>query len=106
MGDEIDRVLRILSAMRECIEADLNHGLNLKEPGIPKGTLTQLKEISSIFNSLCDAKVRLDKTAKQLAESMSAEEELAAVRAYIRALEPRQRQKFLEEEQAWSALNF
>lgn len=105
IGDEVDRCLRILSALRAMVEADVDEVLKSKSPGIPKGTLTQLKEITSCMNSLCDAKVRLDKNAKMMADSMSPEDEEKAVRSWIRSLEPKKRRVFLEGEVAWTALN-
>jgi hypothetical protein len=96
--DEIDATITILTRLRQVLEGEVNEVLNSKHPGVPKGALTQLKEIASCLNSLTDAKVRLDRSAKTIADAMSAEDEEAAVRAYIRAMEPRRRMAFLDAE--------
>ncbi len=96
--EEIDHGIRILSRLREVLEAEINSVLNGPSPGVPKGALTQMKEISSTLNSLADAKVRLEKSAKLMADAMSAEDEESAVRSWIRALDKKKRQTFLDSE--------
>jgi hypothetical protein len=99
--DEIDQTIRILIRLRQVLEGEINEVLNSAHPGVPKGALTQLKEIASCLNSLTDAKVRLDRSAKTMADAMSVEDELEAVRAYVRAMDPRKRMTFLDGEIQW-----
>ncbi len=105
IGDEVDRLLRIVSALRQVVEAEVNANLSGPNPGIMKGTLTQVKDLTSAMNSLVDSKIRLDKTAKQLAENMTPDDEEAAVRTWVRALDPKKRVSFLQGELAWHGTN-
>ena len=87
------------------VEAEVNEVMRMKSPGVPKGSLTQLKEIGSLLGSLIDAKIRLDKSSKALAEAMTPEQELEAVRSYIRGMKPRDRMTFLDQEVRWNSQN-
>ena len=105
IGDEVDRLLRIVSALRQVVEGEVSQNLSGPNPGIMKGTLTQLRDLTSCMNSLVDSKIRLDKTAKSLAEAMTPEDEEKAVRSWVRSLDPKKSIAFLNGELEWRQTN-
>lgn len=102
IADEVERTIRLVSWLRVCIETSMGSALGTREQkGVDNASLKQLKEVVTMLNHLSEAKVRLDKSAKQMAEEMTHEEELEAVRAFVRALEPTERLSFIGDEMAW-----
>lgn len=108
IADEIDKYLGVASWMRECLENEMHQALGVdpKDPkppkfGINKEVVAKWKDCVAAFNALSDAKVRLDKNAKAMADNMSPEEEKEAVRAYVRSLPPSERVVFLTSELSW-----
>jgi len=93
--EEVERCINMLHVILDTLEAEIAFAQNLPSPGIPKGALTQMKEACAVLNSLTDSKVRLDKSAKLLADAMTPEEELEAVRSFIRGMDAKQRTTFL-----------
>jgi len=93
---EVERSIRIISSMLDVLETDLNEGLKGNQAVIPRGVMTQLKEATACLNSLTDAKVRLDKSAKVLSDALTPEQEEEACRSYVRAMAPGKRLRFIE----------
>jgi hypothetical protein len=107
LADEFEHAFRSLAWMRECLEQELAYDLK-KSDGqhvIDNATLSKWSSFVKTLDVLAAAKVRYDKNAQAHADSMTPAEELEAVRSYVRALEPRLRLKFLEEEAAWHGEN-
>lgn len=86
LGDELERLVKLVSWARECLENEFQSGLGYKQMTLAKGDLTKLKDLASTMNSAVDAKIRFDKASKQLAESMTPEEEFESVMTYLRSL--------------------
>lgn len=108
VGEEFDRLLRITAWLRECLEAELAAEASLakdKPAKIGQGILDKWSSLVTQFDKLTGSKVRLDKSAKALVEEMTPDEELEAVRAYVRSLEPKKREKFLRAESEYHALS-
>lgn len=105
--EECERLLRLTSWMRECLEGELAGDMGTRERhGIDKATVEKWKALTTAFSTLTEAKIRLDKAAKQLAESkMTAEQETDVIRQWVRSRSPEDRIKFLEAELAWHANN-
>lgn len=97
MEDELQRMIRLVAHARESLESEMLSGLAYKKSGVPENDLKRLKELTSSFNSLTDAKIRLDKTAKDRAANLTPEEERAAVVTYVKALELKSRGRLLRE---------
>ncbi len=93
--EEVERCIRMLHTILDTLEAELTFAMGLKNPGLPKGCLTQMKEAVACLNSLTDSKVRLDKSAKLMADSMTSEEETEAVRSFVRGMSDKERAAFL-----------
>lgn len=94
--------------LRECLEAELaaeTAAANGKAAMVGGRVLDKWTQLVGAFDKLASAKVRLDKSSKALADSMTPEEETEAVRAYIRSLDPRKRQAFLEKETEYHLAN-
>jgi hypothetical protein len=104
---EVERLLRMTSWLRECFEGEVSAALGTREKhSIDAKTITKWKELCACFNSLADAKVRLDKASKSLADAkMSPEQTESVVRSYIRSLAPGPRLIFLTEEVSWHQTN-
>lgn len=106
MNEEVERLLRMTAWLRECLEADLASALGTAtKKGVDSKTMTQWKELCATFKQLAEAKVLLDKNAKVLADAMSPEDELAAVESFIRAMEPKAADKFLQRQMEWRTAN-
>lgn len=111
IADELERYLDVARWLREALENEMNSSFGVGKNGEPPKcgvdkTLTQKwKDAVSSFVDLSDAKIRLDKNAKLLADTMSAEDEREAVRLYIRSVPPTERRHFLREEMEWLESN-
>jgi hypothetical protein len=86
LGDELDEMIKIVSFQRESLSNELHDGLAYKQLGADMLVLKKTKELSAVFNSITDAKIRFDKSMKQLADTMTPEEERDAVKQYIKSL--------------------
>ena len=101
LGDELDGLLKLVSHQREGLQAEMMDGMGYKKLGADMGVLRKLKELSAMFGHLTDAKIRYDKSMKQLADTMTPDEERAAVKGYIQSLEKADRGRFLTELVRW-----
>ncbi len=97
LGDELDKLLKLITWARECIENELTEGMGTKKMGLTDKDIRKIKDLSATMNSAVEAKIRFDKAQKQLAESMTPEEEFAAVAAYIKTLDRGQKQCLLNQ---------
>lgn len=103
IADEIERYLNVASWLREAIENELNASYGVKDGAPPKcgvdsKSVTKFKDAVQAFSTLTDAKIRLDKNAKAMADGMTADEERQAVSDYVRSLPPVERGLFLRQE--------
>lgn len=106
-AEEVERLLRITAWLRECLEAELSvHTATTsgKPAVVGGGVLDKWSQLVSAFDKLASAKVRLDKASAALADAMTPEEELEAVRAFIRAMDSTKRKNFLAKEVEFDAL--
>lgn len=88
LGDELDQLIKLVSWARESLQNELMDGLGYKKLGMSDTDLRKLKDLTATVNSAVESKIRYDKAQKGLAESMTPEEERAAVIAYVKSLEP------------------
>lgn len=101
IAEEVDRLLRMTAWLRECLEAELAAEASLakdRPAAIGQGVLNKWTSLVTQFEKLTAAKIRLDKSAKELSDKMTPHEEIEAVRAYIRSMEPLKRRNFLTKE--------
>lgn len=107
IADEVQANLNLAKWLREACENEMGAQYGVAKDGsAPKcgvdGKVVQKwRDVVKAFEALTTCKVKLDTSAKKLAETMSPEEELAAVRAYVRSLEPALRGAFLRSEAQW-----
>lgn len=102
IADEVQKNLNIAAWLRECLENQMQEAVGTREKkGVDTKTTQAWRDVVKALEALADCKIRLDKNAKQMAETMTPEEELNAVRAYIRSLDPAVANDFLHNELRW-----
>lgn len=107
IADELQKSVNLAAWLREAVENELNAAFGVGKSGEPPKcgvdgkSVQKFRDVVKALEALVACKVKLDTSAKKLAENMSPEEELAAVRAYVRSLEPSLRGAFLRSEQQW-----
>jgi hypothetical protein len=107
IADEVQKNLNIAAWLREALENELGASFGVGKDGSPpkcgvdNKAVQKWRDVVKEMEALTVAKIRLDKNAKQMADQMSPEEELEAVRSYIRSLEPTLRSEFLRKEKQW-----
>ena len=105
LGDELDSLVKLISHQRVALENEVFDGLGHKQLGTTKDTLAKLKLLSGMFESATAAKIRFDKSMKQMAENMTHSEERAAVRDFVRAMEDTERRDFINDLRKWHLEN-
>ncbi len=101
LQDELDKMIKLFSWAREATENDLMGGLGYKKLTVTDKDLKKLKELSNMCDSIVSAKIRFDKAAKSMADTMTPAEEKAAVIAYIKAAEVVDRADILHRIKDW-----
>lgn len=101
LQDELDEMIKIAAHMREAYNNELMDGLGYKKLGVSAEMVRKGKELATMFDTLTSAKIRFDKSLKQLAETMSPEEEKAAVKTYIRSLSVEDRKNLVKDIRDW-----
>jgi hypothetical protein len=91
IGNEIDHLAKLVAWTREGLEKDIYSGKTFHD-------IDRLSKLTRMLSDLVDAKVRLQKSNRELVDSMSREEELKAISRYIRAMESEERVDFLHAE--------
>lgn len=87
LGDELDKMARMITFAREALENELFSGMGYKQMGIASADVQKISTLSTALERAVSAKIRYDKAAKDMADSMTPEEELKSVRAYLRSLD-------------------
>lgn len=101
LQDELDRMIKLFSWAREAAENDLMGGMGYKKLTITDKDLKKLKELATMCDSIVSAKIRFDKAAKSMADTMTPAEEKAAVVAYLKAAEVQDRADILNRIKDW-----
>lgn len=101
LQDELDEMIKIAAHMREAYNNELMDGLGYKKLGVSADMVRKGKELATMFDTLTSAKIRFDKSLKQLAETMTPEEETAAVKTYIRSLNTVDRANLMRDIREW-----
>lgn len=104
LQDELDKLLKIFSHMRQCFESEMTDGLGYKKIGITPVLLKNAVELGKLMTSLVDSKIRYDKAKKQLADDMTPEEEELACLTYLKSLSGDRRQAALIKLRDWMKL--
>lgn len=86
LQDELDKMVKLLQWARTCLENELQSGMGYKQLAISDKDLRKLKDLAASMNSAVEAKIKLSKSEKALAENMTPEEEYSAVWVYLRSL--------------------
>lgn len=87
LGDELDKLIKLITWARECLDNELMSGMGHKKLGIGDKDIRKIKDLAATMNSAVEAKIRFDKAQKQLADTMTPEEEFEAVVAYAKSLD-------------------
>lgn len=102
IADEIQANLNLARWLRECLENAMGAAVGTANKlGVDNKTVQSWRDVVKAMEALTACKIKLDKNAKQMAEQMTPEEELEAVRSYIRSLDNEARGQFLTNEQRW-----
>lgn len=107
IADEVQALLNTTAWLRSALENELGAafgvGADGKPPknGIDAKTVQKFRDVVKAFEALTVCKIKLDANSKKMAETMTPEEELAAVRAYVRSLDGTTRSQFLHNELRW-----
>lgn len=86
LKQELNLILELVVHSRESLENELSSEFAQKKLSIDKAFLTKLKDLTACYNSLTDARIRLDKAEKAMEKEMTPQEEMAAVRAFVQSL--------------------
>lgn len=98
LGDELDRLIKIGAFLREKLEQDIQLQIG---KGLPRDGIKSYKELATTIESVVSAKVRFDKAAKQMADTMTPAEERKAVIQYLKACNRDDRKEILDELAEW-----
>lgn len=102
IADELQANINLAKWLRECLENQMGAAYGTREKqGVDSKTVQQWRDVVKAIEALTACKIKLDKSAKQMAEQMTPEEELLAVRAYIRSLDSTTRSQFIHNELRW-----
>ena len=103
MQDELDKMIKLFSRTREAIENELMSGLGYAGHGVTDKDMKKLSTLSTMCDHLVSAKIRFDKAAKQMADTMTPGEEKAAVIAFIKSCEKQDRADIISRIKDWEA---
>lgn len=103
LQDELDKMIKLLAWARECFETEMMAGMGYKKLTITEKDVKKLKELAGIVDSVVGAKIRFDKAAKSMADTMTPAEEKAAVVAYLKACEAQDRADIIMRIKNWEA---
>ncbi len=102
IADEVQKNLNIAAWLRECLENEMNEAVGTAgRKGVDPKTILKWRDVVKAMEALTVCKIKLDTSAKKMAENMSPEEELEAVRSYVRSLEASIAYQFLKAEMEW-----
>lgn len=99
--DELDKLIKIFSHMRECFENEMMEGMGYKKMALTDKQIKQGAALAKMMTEMIGAKVRYDKAAKTMADSMTAAEEREAVMKYLQSLPKEDLKSFLSTLTAW-----
>jgi hypothetical protein len=98
LKEELNLILQLVVHSRESLDNELDSEFAQKKLSIDEKFLRKLKELTACYNSLTDARIRLDKSERSLEKEMTPAEERETVRAFIRSMEINERSEFLKNE--------
>jgi len=102
IADEVQANLNLAAWLRECLENQMGAAMGTREKiGVDTKTVQSWRDVVKAIEALTACKIKLDVNAKKMAETMTPDEEMLAVRAYVRSLEPGIRGTFLRNELLW-----
>lgn len=99
LEEELEAMLKLLRFQREKVEQTMFSGLGYKQDtGIDKDSIVAAKELSLGYSRLTEAQIKLNKSMKELADTLTPEEQIDAVRQFLRQMEPGKLADFLDVE--------
>lgn len=101
LEDELAEFIKLIAHQRRALTAEAFDGLGHLALATSKEVLDKLAKLGASFNSATDAKVRLEKTAKERSKTMTPEDEEAAVLDFFRSRPETQRGRMLRDLVAW-----
>jgi hypothetical protein len=106
LQDELDSLIKIFSHMREAFENEMMSGMGYKKLALTDNQVKQGAALSKMMTEMVTCKIRWDKAAKQMADSMTPEEEHEAVMKYIKTLSPEDQRRVVASIKAWQDLKY
>ena len=97
LKDELNRILELVVHSRESLVNELDNEIAQKKLSIDTTFLKKLKELTACYNSLTDARIRLDKAEKSLEEDLTPMEEREAALDYIKGMDDKERAEMISE---------
>lgn len=101
LADDLDRLIKMASWMREALENELFTGMGYKQTSLAHTDAKRMAELTKIYEVIVDTKVKYDRAAKALAENMTRAEEIAAVKTFLKAASAEERSDVLMDLRAW-----
>lgn len=106
LQDELDSLIKIFSHMRQSFENEMMDGLGYKKMALTDTQVKQGAALSKMMTEMVMCKIRWDKAAKQMADSMTPEEEREAVMKYIKTLTPEEQRTLVYTIKQWQDLKY
>jgi len=94
---ELDNILRALAFQRETLETNMMAGQAFKGEFFDPKLVVALKELTLSYSSAVNAKIKLDKHMKQIAETMTYDEQVDAVVNFVQTMDADKRNKILRD---------
>lgn len=101
LQDELDKMIKLFSAAREAVENEMMEGMGYKKLALTDKDMKKLVGLADLASSVVSTKIRFDKASRQMADTMTPEEERKAVISYLKAAEPRDREYVLTQVKEW-----
>lgn len=84
--DELEEMLKLCRFQREALKNECADAFGYKQLAADLKTVQKTEKLALAYTRLTDAQIKLNKHLKEVAEIMTPEEELDAVRKYIQAM--------------------
>lgn len=94
---ELDNILRALAFQREVVEKEMLRGQGFKGETFDLKLVAATKELTLAYSSAVTSKIKLSKHMKDIAEEMTHDEQVVAVKEFIKVMEQLPRRTLLRE---------
>ena len=95
LGDELEKMLKLLTWSREKLEESITKTVGMGNNGFAEADARKLRLLATALNDTMACKIKYDKASKEFADTMTKEDERNAVIAYLKSLEQQELKKVL-----------